>query len=139
MIERYIIVYNVDTFISGMAIGIDMWSAICVIRLKEKYPYIKLICAIPCVEQYAKWNKEDTNLYHKILNLADDAHYVSDKKYSKYCMINRDKWMVDNSSRILAVWNEGKSGGTWSTIRYAKKKGKEVYNINPDTYRIKII
>jgi uncharacterized phage-like protein YoqJ len=39
---------QVDTFITGMALGIDMWAARIVLKLKEKHPHIKLVAAVPC-------------------------------------------------------------------------------------------
>ena len=45
----------------------------------------------------------------------------------------RNKYMVDNSDLLLAVWN-GKKGGTANTVKYARKKEKEVVIINPDTF-----
>ncbi|PAD70642.1 hypothetical protein CHH83_02230 [Bacillus sp. 7586-K] len=41
-IVNHIETYNVETFISGMALGIDMWAARIVLKLKEIYPSIKL-------------------------------------------------------------------------------------------------
>lgn len=32
---------EVDTFISGMALGVDMWASKIVLKLKETYPHIK--------------------------------------------------------------------------------------------------
>ena len=41
-------------------------------------------------------------------------------------MQKRNRYMVDNSDLVLAVWNGEKRGGTWYTIDYALKKGKPV-------------
>lgn len=49
---------GVETFISGMALGVDMWSAETVIELRKKYDHIKLVCAIPCKNHPAKWGQE---------------------------------------------------------------------------------
>ena len=47
-LERYIIETGITEFISGMALGADMDYAAAVLLLREKYPYIRLHCAIPC-------------------------------------------------------------------------------------------
>ena len=39
---------GVTHFISGMAIGVDMYAAEIVLELKETYPNISLEAAIPC-------------------------------------------------------------------------------------------
>jgi uncharacterized phage-like protein YoqJ len=122
---------GVDTFISGMALGVDMWSAIEVIKLKELYPHIKLVCAIPCIEQYKKWKEDSIIEYHQILEQADEVIYVSDKPYTDKCMHDRDKWMVDRSKYVIAVYNGDTDGGTYITYKYAKKKSKIITKINP--------
>jgi uncharacterized phage-like protein YoqJ len=122
---------GVDTFISGMALGIDMWSAIEVLKLKEEYPWISLVCAIPCKEQYKKWVEESIVEYHNILESADEVIYVSDKPYTDRCMHDRDKWMVDRSKYVIAVYNGDTDGGTYITYKYARKRNKIITKINP--------
>jgi uncharacterized phage-like protein YoqJ len=58
---------NVDTFITGMALGIDMWAARIVNKLKEDYPHIKLHAAIPCDKQYKKWHQSSIDEWHMIV------------------------------------------------------------------------
>ena len=38
----------------------------------------------------------------------------------------RNQYMVDNSDLVLAIWNGKESGGTWNTIKYARKQGKKI-------------
>jgi uncharacterized phage-like protein YoqJ len=137
LIKRYIERRGINTFISGMALGIDMWSALIILSLKKKYPHIKLVCAIPCIEQYKKWNKDDTKMYHEILEQADEVYYVSNEPYTAWCMTDRDKWMVDNTSHVIAVWNEDEDGGTWQTVKYAVKRQRPIMQLHPKTLNIK--
>ena len=53
----------VTHFISGMAMGVDIFAAEAVLKLKEKYPQIKLECAIPCETQANKWSEGWRNRY----------------------------------------------------------------------------
>lgn len=133
IICRYIERRGITTFITGMALGIDIWSAQIILQLKDKYPHIKLVCAIPCLEQYKKWNDDDIDTYHHILERADLVYYVSDKPYTDWCMIDRDKWMVDNVNFLLAVWNGDESGGTWRTVEYAIKRQRNILCLNLKT------
>ena len=41
--------------------------------------------------------------------------------------------MVDNSDIIIAVW-DGTKGGTYNCVQYAKKKNKEIIQINPKEF-----
>jgi len=125
---------GISTFISGMALGVDIWSARIILDLKKKkYPHLKLVCAIPCIEQYKKWNEEDIKIYHDVLEQADYVYYVSEEEYTSWCMANRDKWMVDNSRLVIAVWNGDKNSGTGITVDYALKRQRTVLHLDPKT------
>lgn len=111
-------------FITGGALGFDTMAAECVISLKEKYEDIRLILAIPCKEQYRGWRKADIETYEKILSLADDAEFISEE-YSPECMRKRNRFMVENSSALVAYLKK-MSGGTVYTVKYAVEEGKEI-------------
>lgn len=116
-------------FISGMAIGFDMICAEIILEMKKKYEDIKLICAIPCENQDKLWANEFKVRYKKILNNADIIRYIS-KEYTQNCMIERNEYMLKNSSRVIALY-DGKPGGTHSTVLKAKKLGIETIIIKP--------
>ena len=56
---------------------------------------------------------------------ADKVTFVSEE-YSSDCMLKRNRYMVDKSELVIAVFNGTKSGGTWYTINYARRSGKQV-------------
>ena len=118
-VELAVIEYGVTYFISGMAIGVDLDFAEIVLKLKNKYS-IKLECAIPCPNQTLKWNDTDKLRYERILNRADKVCLISDR-YTPECMLKRNRYMVDKSRLVIAVFNGIKKGGTWYTIEYARK------------------
>lgn len=123
---------GVTTFITGMALGIDMWAAKIVLKLKEKYPDIKLVCAIPCQNHSGKWRTESKEEWQFIIDRADEVVFVSDEPYTVWCMQKRNEWMSDNSKLAIAVW-DGTPGGTANCVKYAKDKIKITY-INPKDY-----
>ena len=113
-----------DTFISGMALGVDIWAAEEILYLKENGAKLKLICAVPFQGFERNRTEEQQEKYRIILNKADETVFIS-PKYNRWCFHARDEWMVNHSSRVIAVFN-GSPGGTASTIRYAKEKNKTV-------------
>lgn len=139
LIIRFIERRGVTTFISGMALGVDMWSAQIILQLKEKYPQIKLVCAVPCANHPAKWNKEDQEIHAQILSQADFVYYVSEEPYTAWCMVARDKWMVDQSRFVIAVWNGDEDGGTWQTVKYAKKRQRNMVGLHPQTLKVEFV
>lgn len=112
------------TFISGMARGVDIWAAEIVLMIKDYNPEIKLICAVPYEGFEKSWSKEWQDAYHEVLDRADLVEYIC-PHYSRGCFQIRNKWMVDHSDVVIAVYN-GEKGGTKNTIDYAKKAGVEV-------------
>lgn len=115
---------GVTHFISGMAIGVDMYAAEIVLELKEKYPNISLEAAIPCENQSAKWAEQLRSRYNDILEKCD-IRTILQHNYTVDCMHKRNKYMVDNSDWVIAVWN-GKPSGTGKTVEYAEECGKRI-------------
>lgn len=115
---------GVKIFITGMALGIDTWAALIVLKLKETYPDIQLIAAIPCANHPNKWNTESRNEWQSIVDRCDKVIYVSKEEYTPYCMMDRNKFMVNSSEYIIAVW-DGSKGGTGNCVTYAQKKIKQ--------------
>ena len=120
---------GVTHFISGMAIGVDMYAAEIVLDLKARYPNITLESAIPCETQAVKWSMAQRERYYDIAARCDKETMLQ-SRYSPDCMDKRNRYMVDHADYILAVWN-GCPSGTGNTVRYAHKKGKPIIVINP--------
>lgn len=116
-------------FISGMAQGVDMLAAQAVLDYKRKNPEITLECAVPCRTQAQRWNAADKARYNEILAAADKVTVLGET-YTPWCMQQRNMYMVDNSDTVIAVF-DGSRGGTFNTVEYARRKGKELIIIPP--------
>ncbi len=86
-------------------------------------------CAIPCLNQTYRWSEKNKNEYESILKQADIVTYVSKTYYFNGCMAKRNKYIVDKSSRLIAVFS-GAEGGTKQTIEMAKEKNLDIVIIN---------
>ena len=127
-------------FLTGGALGCDMMAAEVILELKKKYRRAKIshwLC-MPCFDYNAKWSEQDKERLERIKQ--DSIYfYVSDSPYFKGCMQKRNRYMVDTSRVLLAVY-DGKSGGTHNTVEYAKSKNRKVVVINPAlSLRIELI
>ncbi len=118
---------GVNTFISGGALGFDIASAKAVLRLKERHPSIRLVMAIPCRDQHAKWCKKDQIIYEDILKVADEIYCLNDK-YCTGCMHQRNRFMVEQSGYCIAYFT-GEKGGTQHTVNLAKENHLKVINL----------
>lgn len=114
-------------FGAGGALGFDTIAAQTVLRLKTRYPCIRLILVLPCLGQSQGWRKEDQAIYEKIKCQADKVVYTSEK-YTNRCMFKRNRHLVEHSSLCICYMNKS-TGGTAYTVEYAKKHGKAVINI----------
>ena len=117
-----------DTFITGMALGTDTWAGEIMLEFKKHNENIKLICAVPFNGVEKNRTPELQKIFHEILDNSDDSHYLS-KKYTRWAVLARDEWMVDNSSYVIAVFN-GSYGGTQHTLDYAKKMERKISYVN---------
>jgi len=123
------------TFISGMARGVDIWAAQIVLRAKSANSSIRLVCAIPYPNFEMRWSKEWQEQYHSIVASADYVKYISDRYIGPQVFMMRNMWMVDHSSRVIAIDN-GIPGGTQNTIEYAQNSGIEIKNLTCSPKRI---
>ncbi|MDD5924118.1 MAG: SLOG family protein [Clostridia bacterium] len=114
-------------FCAGGALGFDTIAAFAVLKLKERYPDVRLILVLPCLSQTKGWSSEDVKTYENIKKQADKVVYTSEK-YTRGCMHKRNRHLVDNSSACIAYLTKSK-GGTAYTVDYAIKRGLTVFNI----------
>ena len=109
-------------FISGMARGCDLYCAEAVLALRERHGDVTLECARPCETQANSWPEGERDRYQQILDRCDFETLVQ-HSYDRFCMLRRNRYMVDRSSRLIAVYNGVPKGGTCQTLRYAMKRG----------------
>lgn len=119
---------GIVNFIAGGALGFDTLAAETVLSLKQSYPKIKLLLALPCPEQTYRWKQEDKARYDRILAACDKYVYLSEH-YTPTCMHDRNRFLVDHSSICIAYLENGAKGGTAYTVAYAKKQGVPCINL----------
>ena len=144
---------GIKKFIFGGALGTDQLAfAICEKIKKIHNLNLYLILALPFDNLDIKWfNKDRQRLKHQ-RNLANEVILVDELKDKRYhCelnglgnyhiskMQNRNKFMIDNSTHIIAVWN-GTKGGTANCLNYAFRNhiasSKQVWIIDPNSLKI---
>ncbi|MDE6993718.1 MAG: DUF1273 domain-containing protein [Lachnospiraceae bacterium] len=121
---------GVTDFLSGMALGVDLWSARIVLDLQKSNASLKLHCILPCKGQEIKWADSAQEQYKAILKKASEVIYVS-QEYTPDCMLKRNRYLVDHSTILLSVYNGTSRSGTGATVNYARKLGREIFVIDP--------
>ena len=116
-------------FICGNAIGVDTWAAELVLKKKRAQPQIFLEIALP----FAGHNANEPAC-QRVQQKADLVHVVGRAKNRRSAFFERNRYMVDHSDLLIAVYCKSNAcGGTVKTMEYAKKQGIEIIEIPVET------
>ena len=134
-------------FISGLAMGTDLWAAGYILRRKAHNKDIRLIGAMPFLHHADFFPPESRKLLSEAEEGCDVLLSVSpypEIRYSKSAAVSgngyshdlyrdRNYFMVDNSSAVISFYNPAEyRSGTAQTIRYANKCGLTVRSFSID-------
>lgn len=109
------------TFIIGMAQGVDIWAGRFLLEIRRLHPEIKIVCVVPFADQSRNYSVVERFDYNSLLEVADQV-ILMQEKYSDNCMRKRNEYMVNHSSKLIAVVKNYRSG-TGMTINIARNKG----------------
>lgn len=128
---------GVTRYLTGCALGVDMWAGEAVLALAKLHPEISLRCIVPFAGQERKWTPEQQVRYHAMLQESGDT-LILNERYTDDCYFQRNRYMVDNSDVLIAVYDgqAKKRSGTGYTVNYAGSAGKPILLIHPDTLKI---
>lgn len=129
------IIGGVRTFYTGMALGVDQWAASIVLDMKQQYSGVRLIALVPCKTQADKWSEDQRNRYKKILDECDEV-IILNEHYTRGCMHQRNRMLVERTEYLLAVYDGGNDGGTAYTVNFARKNNRQITTIHPDTLMV---
>lgn len=102
--------------ISGMALGFD--QALAEWAVANRIPFI---AAIPFAGQEKAWPLDVQKRYIELRKKAARCIFIKSGPYHPQYMQDRNEWMVNHATHILALHN-GSGGGTANCLRYAKTK-----------------
>lgn len=115
---------GVDAVIIGMANGVDLWAGDEALAVG-----FEVWAAKPWAGHEPRAGDEE--LYARIIEAASRVVNVSEevKFPGAWCYHERNHWMVDNGTHVLAYLNPlAKRGGTYECVKYARGK-KPIRNI----------
>ena len=121
-----------DTFISGMADGIDIICADIVSQMISQGSKLNLICAVPYSGQVKEHRTPRGAYLYKTLT-ARFPTVVLSREYYPRCYKDRNAFMVAHSSKLIGVYKHKTRGsGTLQTVRMAQRAGLECRLIRLD-------
>ncbi|MGD9678703.1 MAG: SLOG family protein [Vulcanibacillus sp.] len=122
------------TFMFGACYGFDLICAEQVLKRKQiiriEDPVINLIAVVPFEDQAARWKEQERDKYFEILSKCDDV-IILNKQYKSGCYHERNRYMVDNSSKLICYY-DGSSGGTRYTVEYSERQKMQIINLCND-------
>lgn len=122
---------NPELVIQGMAAGVDLLSA--KVAYQEGYPFA---AARPWATHTPR--NDDVELYEWALDNAERIDIVDPAQsyVGPWLYHKRNEFMVNQADVVVAVWNGDSKGGTAACVRYAKKVGKPIIQIDPRAEKI---
>ena len=109
-------------FMSGFADGVDQYFAEIVLEKKKTNPALELIAVIPYQKRLDSL-MEKSRTYEMLEACADVV--VMQEEYHPSVYSHRNRYMVDRSSLLIAVYDGTPKGGTMNTLAYALRQGVE--------------
>jgi uncharacterized phage-like protein YoqJ len=134
-IEEFLTRLQPSRVLTGMALGVDQWTAEICLRLGMSYEAV-----LPFHGFSSKWPDQSKRQFEYLCSRAIQVHVVTNtNEYRPGLLMRRNEWVVRNSDAMLAV-STGSEGGTASTLRYAGNVGKRVnyVTLSPDILRMAV-
>ena len=93
-----------------------------ILKLKNKYPNIKLVLILTYYHHDKEKYPIPTCYDNTILPELEDLHY-------KQKITKRNEWIIDNCDILICHIQETYKSGAYNTVKYAKKQNKPIIYI----------
>lgn len=113
-------------FMSGFAEGVDQYFAEIVLEMRKANPALELVAAIPYQKRLDSLREKKRT--DEMLDACADI-VVIQEEYQPSVYARRNRYMVERSDRVIAVYDGREKGGTAGTIRYTHILEKELREI----------
>ena len=114
---------GVKYFLSGMAEGVDTYAAEAVLKAKEILPDIELIAVFPYGLGSSARQRRIAARAYAVISICPE-HVAG-------CMMARNRFLAEHSSRMICVFNGEYKSGTAATMRMASEAGAALTIIRP--------
>ena len=126
-------------FLSGFADGVDQYFAEIVLELQKENGDLKLIAVLPYRGRVKGLNRREQT--SALLNACTEM-VVIQEEYQPNVYTQRNRYLVEHSDRVIAVYDGRENGGMVKTIRFVHRLQKELREIpvglNLDKKRINL-
>ena len=113
-------------FMSGFAEIVDQYFAEIVLEMRKSNPALELVAVIPYQKRLD--NLRQKKRTYEILEACVDVVVIREE-YQPSVYSHRNRYMVEHSDRVIAVYDGREEGGTAGTIRFTHTLKKELREI----------
>ena len=113
-------------FMSGFAEGVDQYFAEIVLEMRNSNPALELVAVIPYQKRLDSLREKKWT--YEMLEECADVVVIRDE-YQPSVYSHRNRYMVEHSDRVIAVYDGREKGGTAGTIRFTHVLKKELREI----------
>lgn len=110
----------------GMALGADQMAVELMLGKAHR-----VVAVIPCDDYDRPWPASLRRRYRSLLARADEVVVYPGGPYAPWKPHARNRWMVDRSQLVVAVWDGRCTGGTYGTVEHARARGVPVRVVWP--------
>lgn len=96
--------------------------------MKGISPSITLMAVVPYSGQAERFSDYNHRCYDALLAKADETIVLSDQYYTR-CFLERDRFLVEHSSMLIACYDGREKGGTFWTVRLAENLARRLVNV----------
>ncbi|MDI6824641.1 MAG: DNA-processing protein DprA [Bacillota bacterium] len=108
-------------FYLGMALGADQMAA------ELLFGHARVVAVVPCDGYDRLWPAPLRRKYGELLSRVDEVVVYPGGPYAPWKPHARNRWMVDRSGLVIAVYDGRRQGGTFRTVEYARRRGVPVW------------
>ena len=113
-------------FLSGFADSVDQYFAEIVVDLQKVNPALQLTAVLPYQKRLDSLRaREQTRV---LLDACTEVKVIREE-YQPSVYSHRNRYLAENSDRVIAVYDGRENGGTVGTIRFAHVLKKELREI----------
>ena len=112
-----------DMYLGGYG-NFDSFAYLCCKKYQRTHPNVSLVFVTPYLTlEYQKRHLKSLNETYDCI-----VYPEIEGKPLKFAISYRNRWMIEKSTFVIAYVSE-KRGGAYATYRYAKRLGKDIYNL----------
>ena len=108
--------------------GFDLLAAEAALSLPSELKDLRVKAVVPFRGQSDRWSKEEQDKNDANKSIEDDVEVLREQYYNG-CLLRRNDYIVNRSSRHIAYFDGNHKGGTFYTVREAQRQGLDIVNL----------